>query len=104
MEKRQQELLDTRLQIQNEVMQAYNECKTAQRQVENFENSMVNETAELLDSKRKAYRMGEISFIEFIETERSDNIMNEEYINALFNRAASLVELQRCTGITKTEE
>ena len=103
-EKRQQELLDTRLQIQNEVMQAYNECKTAQRQVENFENSMVNETAELLYSKRKAYRMGEISFIEFIETERSDNIMNEEYINALFNRAASLVELQRCTGITKTEE
>lgn len=103
-EQRQQELTELRLQVQSEVMQAYNDCIIADKQVENFRNGMVNETAELLEGKRKAYRMGEIPFVEFIETERSDNMMNEEYINALYNKAQSIVELQRSTGITEYKE
>lgn len=94
------ELADTRMLVQSEVMQAYNNCRIAGKQKETFTQGMMQETAELLQSKRKAYQMGEISFVDFIETERSDNMMQEEYINSLYNSAASYVELQRCIGIT----
>lgn len=102
----EQELVDTRLRIQTEVMQAYSTMQAAEEQARTFTQSMLRETAELLESKRKAYRRGEISFMEFIETERSDNMMQEEYINALFNRAVSRVELLRSVGngYTKTTD
>ena len=93
------ELIDTRLRVQSEVMQAHTNCRIAERQAATFTQGMMRETAELLSSKRQAYSAGEISFIEFIETERSDNMMTEEYINALYNRAASIVELMRSIGI-----
>ena len=96
----EEELADTRMLVQSEVMQAYSNCTIASRQKETFTQGMMAETAELLQSKRKAYQMGEISFVDFIETERSDNMMQEEYINSLYNCAASYVELQRCVGIT----
>lgn len=96
----EQELTDTRLRVQSEVMQAHTNCRIAERQAATFTQSMLRETSELLASKRLAYTLGEISFLEFIETERSDNLMTEEYINALYNRAASIVELMRCIGIT----
>lgn len=93
---------DTRLKIESEVMQAYSNCLTATRQAETFTKVMIKETAELLESKRKAYRIGEISFVEFIETERSDNMMQEAYINALYDCAVSRVELLRSIGTTAT--
>lgn len=96
----QENYAETKIIIEGEVMQAYNNSLIANRQKETFTQGMMQETAELLNSKRKAYQMGEISFVEFIETERSDNMMQEEYINSLYNCAASYVELQRCIGIS----
>lgn len=101
-EQAQQELTDTRLKIQSEVMQAYNNCRIAAIQTKTFTQGMLEETAEMLAGKRKAYQAGEISFIEFIETERSDNMVQEEYINAIFNNAISHVELLRSIG-TKSD-
>lgn len=94
----EQELTDTRLTIQSEVMQAYNNYMATEEQVNTFSREMLNEVAELLESKRKAYRKGEISFIEFIETERSENIMQTAYIEALFNKAKQWTELQKSIG------
>lgn len=100
----QTQLADTRLSIHSEVMQAYNNCLIADKQAATFTREMLDETAELLDSKRKAYRQGEISFIEYIETERSDNMLQEEYINALFNSAASRVRLLQSVGLNTKNE
>ena len=101
----QESLADTRMMVTGEVLQAYNDCLAANKQKATFTRGMMNETAELLNSKRKAYQMGEISFVDFIETERSDNMMQEEYINALYQSAAGFVELERSVGVTiKTAE
>ncbi len=100
----QTQLADTRLSIHSEVMQAYNNCLIADKQTATFTREMLDETVELLDSKRKAYRQGEISFIEYIETERSDNMLQEEYINALFNSAASRVRLLQSVGLNTKNE
>ncbi|MBR2300590.1 MAG: TolC family protein, partial [Bacteroidaceae bacterium] len=97
-EKANREVADTRLQIESEVMQAYNNCIIAEMQIETFTAGMLAETAELLASKRRAYEQGEISFVEFIETERSENMMQEEFIEAIYNKAACWVELQRSIG------
>lgn len=102
-EQAQKQLTDTRLGIHSEVMQAYNNCRIADRQAATFTRDMLQETASLLESKREAYRQGEISFVEYIETERSDNMLQEEYINALFNSAASRVRLLQSIGLN-TEE
>lgn len=96
----QESLADTRMLITGEVLQAYNNCRIANRQKETFTQGIIQETAELLQSKRKAYQMGEISFVDFIETERSDNMMQEEYINSLYESAAGFVELRRSVGVT----
>ena len=103
-EKANREVADTRLQIESEIMQAYSNCIIAEEQTKTFTRGLLNETAELLASKRKAYEQGEISFVEFIETERSENMMQEEYINALYNKAACWVELQKCVGYNMLEK
>lgn len=96
----EQQLADVRMHVQSEVMQAYNNCQIAEQQVKTFTRGLLQETAELLSAKRTAYRAGEISFVEFIETERSENMMQTEYIETLYNRAVSLVELQKSVGIS----
>lgn len=96
----ERQLADTRMQVQSEVMQAYSNCQITDMQVKTFTRGLLNETAELLEAKRKAYRTGEISFVEFIETERSENMMQTEYIETLYNRAVALVELQKSVGIS----
>ena len=103
-EQAETEFTDTRLRIHCEVIQAYNNCRIANNQVSTFNNGMLKETAELLAGKRKAYRQGEISFIEYIETERSDNMLQEEYINTLFNNAVSRVKLLQCVGVNVKSE
>lgn len=103
-EQAETEYTDTRLKIHSEVIQAYNTCRIADQQMGTFNSGMLKETAELLAGKRRAYREGEISFIEYIETERSDNMLQEEYINTLFNNAVSRVKLLQSVGINVKSE
>ncbi len=97
-EQAEKEVTDARMQIECEVIQAYNNYQTAEQQTATFTNELLGSTNELVDSKRKAYKMGEISFVEFIEAERSRNIMYTAYIETLFNRAVQWVELQKSIG------
>lgn len=94
----QREAEDARLLVHSEVMQAYNEYKYATMQAETFTNQMVTEMNETVNSKRKAYETGDIPFLDYISAEQRRNEMNDEYVNALFEKAVRWVELQRATG------
>lgn len=94
----QQEAEDARMQVQSDVMQAYNDYIYAILQTETFTNQMIQETTEMVNSKRKAYESGDISFLEYISTEQHKNEMNNEYVAALFEKAVKWVELQRAVG------
>lgn len=100
----QQEVVDTRMMVQSEVMQAYNNCLKAKECTDAFVWGMLDDVTELLHSKRKAYEAGEISFVEFIETERSTNIIQEEFINAKYSSAVKYVELLRSVGVASSKE
>lgn len=93
-----QEAENARLLVESEVMQAYNEYLYSTMQAATFTHTMVEEMAQIVDSKKRAYEMGDISFLDYISVERRQCEMENEYIEALFNKAAKWVELQRATG------
>ena len=82
-----------------EVMQAYNNFKYATKQSETFSNAMLNDMQQVVESKRKAYEMGEIPFLDYLIVQRNENEMRREYIDALYGKAVAWVELQRSIGI-----
>lgn len=93
-----QEAENAALIVQSEVKQAYNEYLYAIMQTQTFTRQMVDEMAQIVASKRKAYELGEIPFLDYISTEHRQNEMAGNYIESLFNKAVSWVELQRATG------
>ena len=93
------EVEEARLMVTAEVMQAYNNFKYANRQSETFSSAMLNDMQQVVESKRKAYEMGEIPFLDYLIVQRNENEMRGEYINALFSKAVAWVELQRSIGI-----
>lgn len=93
------EIEEARLMVAAEVMQAYNNLEYATKQSETFSAAMLNDMQQVVESKRKAYEMGEISFLDYLLVQRNESEMRGEYINALFGKAAAWVELQRAVGI-----
>ena len=93
------EIEEARLLVTAEVMQAYNNFVYATKQSETFSSAMLSDMQQVVDSKRKAYEMGEIPFLDYLIVQRNENEMRGEYINALFGKAVAWVELQRSVGI-----
>ena len=93
------EIEEARLLVTAEVMQAYNNFIYATKQSETFSSAMLSDMQQVVDSKRKAYEMGEIPFLDYLIVERNESEMREQYINALFGKAVAWVELQRAVGI-----
>lgn len=92
------EVEEAKLLVRADVMQAYNDFRYASMQSETFSESMLNDMNEVVESKKRAYEMGEISFLEYLIVERNKSEMRSEYIDALFGKAVAWVELQRATG------
>lgn len=94
------EVEEAKLLVRADVMQAYNDFRYASMQSETFSESMLNDMNEVVESKKKAYEMGEISFLEYLIVERNKSEMHREYIESLFGKAVAWVELQRATGFS----
>ena len=90
---------DARLMVTADVMQAYNNFRYATKQSETFSSAMLGDMQKVVESKRKAYEMGEIPFLDYLIVQRNESEMRSEYINALFGKAVAWVELQRATGV-----
>jgi cobalt-zinc-cadmium efflux system outer membrane protein len=93
------EVNEARLQVETEVMQAYRTFGFASKQAETFSRAMLNDMRKVVESKRKAYELGEIPFLDYLIVQRNENEMRHQYIDALFKKAVAWVELQRTTGI-----
>lgn len=93
------EINEARLRVETEVMQAYHTFGFSARQAETFSTEMLNDMRKVVESKKRAYELGEIPFLDFLIVQRNENEMRHQYINALFNKAAAWVELQRTTGL-----
>ena len=94
------EIEEARLMVATEVMQAYNNFEYATRQSETFSAAMLNDMQQVVESKRKAYEMGEIAFHDYLIVQRNESEMRGEYIDALFSKAVAWVEMQRAVGFS----
>ncbi len=93
------ELDEARLLVEADVMQAYNSYLYAIKQTETFSGKMLADMSSIVESKKKAYELGEIPFIDYLIVKRDESEMRRQYIEALYSKAAAWVELQRATGI-----
>ena len=94
------EIEEARLLVEAEVMQAYNNFRYATKQSETFSGDMLNDMKEVVNSKQRAYELGEIPFLEYLIVKRNEGEMRQQYISALFSKAAAWVELQRAVGFS----
>ena len=94
------EVEEARLLVQADVMQAYNNMLYAIKQTETFSGEMLQDMRTIVESKKRAYELGEIPFIDYLIVERDESEMRRQYIDALFGKAAAWVELQRATGFS----
>jgi cobalt-zinc-cadmium efflux system outer membrane protein len=94
------EIEEARLMVAAEVMQAYNNLEYATKQSETFSTAMLGDMRQVVESKRKAYEMGEIAFHDYLIVQRNESEMRGEYIDALFSKAVAWVEMQRAVGFS----
>jgi cobalt-zinc-cadmium efflux system outer membrane protein len=87
------------LQIRAEVSQAWNLYYVYCRQVENFERGLLRSASEVMNGKIYSYKRGENSLLEVLNAQRTYNNIQTAYYEALYNRAAALVNLERSAGI-----
>ncbi|QIH32566.1 TolC family protein [Sphingobacterium sp. DR205] len=90
---------EAELHIQTEVNQAYMQYKATQKQVQQFNNTMLLEAKAILEGKIYSYNRGETALLEVINAQRSYNETQLAYDEARYNYAVALVELQRAAAI-----
>ena len=87
------------MQIRAEVTQAWNLYYVYCRQVENFERGLLKSASDVMNGKIYSYKRGENSLLEVLNAQRTYNDIQTAYYEALYNRAAALVNLEKSAGI-----
>ncbi len=87
------------LQVQNEILNAYDQYETANRQVHSFEKNLLTQSSEVLKGKTYSYNRGETSLLEVLNARRTYDEVQSQYYETLFNFGSALIELERSAGI-----
>ena len=87
------------LQVRTEIMQAWELYEDYCKQVENFDKGLLENAENVRKGKIYSYQRGETSLLEVLNAQRTYNEIQTTYYEALFNRAAALVELEKAAGI-----
>lgn len=88
-----------RLQVQREVMEAYQQFQSQTIQLKHYEGGILKQAQEVLDGKIYSYNRGEVSLLEILNAQRTYDDVQAQYVETLFNYNAALVELERSSGI-----
>jgi len=91
------------IKIQNEVIQAYNQYLSLFKQVENYDQGLLEQAAIVLKGKIYSYSRGETSLLEVLNAQRTYNDLQIAYYETLYNCYAALIELERTVGIWDIE-
>ena len=86
-------------QIAIEVSQAFRSYNTAKKQMQQYDDGILEEALEILDGITYSYTRGENSLLEVLDAQRTYNEVRQTYYETLFNTAAALIELEKAAGI-----
>lgn len=87
------------LQICTEIAQAMQNYQAACKQVESYDQGMLESAQNVRKGKIYSYSRGETSLLEVLNAQRTYNDIQQNYYETLFNRAVALVELEKAAGI-----
>jgi cobalt-zinc-cadmium efflux system outer membrane protein len=87
------------IRIINEVIQAYITFQVQGKKVELFRSGMISDAEKILQARIYSYQHGESGLIEVLNARKTYIELNMNYIEALFDYTASLIDLERSAGI-----
>ena len=87
------------LELEKEITQAYRNYLTKQKQIQRFENGMLEEAKQVFEGIKYSYQRGASSLLEVLDAQRTYNETQQAYAETLFGYAESLVELEKAVGI-----
>lgn len=90
---------EVELQVQTEVRQAYYNYEATQKQIQQFNNGILNDAKAILTGKLYSYKRGDSSLLEVLNAQRTYNDVQQHYYEILFNNALALVILEQSSGI-----
>jgi cobalt-zinc-cadmium efflux system outer membrane protein len=90
---------ETELQIKTEVIQAYNNFIAQNRKIERYNMGLIRDAEEIMKGRIYSYQHGESGLVDVLNAQRTYSELQLNYINALFEYTASLIELERSAGI-----
>jgi cobalt-zinc-cadmium efflux system outer membrane protein len=85
--------------ITTEIITAYQNYITTERQVINFKSNLLLQSENVLKGKIYSYDRGETSLLEVLNAQRTFNEIQSSYIEILADNYMALVELERAAGI-----
>jgi len=88
-----------KLQIEIEVRQAYQLYDASLKQVDSFENGLLEKGKAVLAGKMYSYERGETSLLEVLNAQRTFNEIQIAYYESLGKSASALIELEKASGI-----
>ncbi|WP_077731970.1 TolC family protein [Methylocaldum sp. 14B] len=69
--------------------------RIASQQIETFESGLLREAEAALKVAEAAYRLGERGILDYLDAQRTFQAVRVDYINALFDKNAALLEIER---------
>jgi cobalt-zinc-cadmium efflux system outer membrane protein len=69
--------------------------RIASQQIETFESGLLREAESALKVAEAAYRLGERGILDYLDAQRTFQAVRVDYINALFDKNAALLEIER---------
>jgi len=85
--------------VKSEVFQNYTAYRGLCNQVLNYDNDLLTRAKEVINSKVYAYKRGDCSLLEVLDAQRTYDDIQHQYVETLYSRAVTFVELQRSIGI-----
>ncbi len=83
------------LNLMYELDSAITAYRIATQQIETFESGLLREAESALKVAEAAYRLGERGILDYLDAQRTFQAVRVDYINALFDRNAALLEIER---------
>jgi len=92
------------LAVLRELENAWNRHRIADTQVKTFEGGLLKQAQSALSVAEAAYRLGERGILDFLDAQRTYRSVRLDYLNALFDRQAALIDLDRLRAIDLKED
>ncbi|MFH0842256.1 MAG: TolC family protein [Bacteroidota bacterium] len=89
----------TELQITSEVIQAYNDFIAQDRKIQQFNRGLPDDANKILQGRIYSYQRGESGLIDVLNARRTYTELQLNYLEAMFDYTAALIELERAAGI-----